>query len=656
MKRFSIAVACLLFAASGFSQAPVAGFSVDSLTMVGPQWPGEFEIFISDQSTGNPTSVNYYLIDPFNPGPGWLFPWGTGAGNWSTWFSNSTLPPSGMIDYELYQVVSNGSGSDTAMVVQHMGCNGLTYAPALSIGTNITANSTTGAFDLYAAPSVNDDSWQWYNFSLNGVSHYPSAPITAPGTYQLCMIVSGGTCVLQLSNCDSVAVASCLGNVQAQFASQHLGGKQFSFSDQSQTNALPGYAQYLWDFGDGSTDTSASPTHTYATADTFSVCLTVMTACDTATYCSDVEVQNPPMAAFAVDSLVLEPYPAWGSFFLHLDDQSAGSPTTVTYYAVDPFNSGMWPPPLASGAGYQSINYQQSQLVGQGLHQLYQVVSNAFGADTAMVLQDLSCAGLTKTLTMGVNVNLQLDWAQGNFTVGGTPFSNDDSFMWSGAVISGPGVVDGLYPSGTTIQGPGPIEVCITLTGGSCAAQLDACDTVDVPPCQGAVTTAFNAGVPNGLSVQFTEQSTSNAFPSLTQYHWTFGDGSTASMPSPSHTFAAPGTYNVCLTVSTPCDTTTFCDNVTVTAVGIEKPTQVSLDIYPNPNRGRFKVDAAGVPAVAQQWKLVDAQGKVVLERFWEAGTLPKVVALNPAGLRAGIYQLVIQGADLFAWQNVIIR
>jgi PKD repeat protein len=51
---------------------------------------------------------------------------------------------------------------------------------------------------------------------------------------------------------------------------------------------------------------------------------------------------------------------------------------------------------------------------------------------------------------------------------------------------------------------------------------------------------------PNGLTVQFTDQSTG----SITQYLWDFGDGQNSGEQNPQHTYQAAGTYNVTLTVT----------------------------------------------------------------------------------------------------------
>lgn len=66
----------------------------------------------------------------------------------------------------------------------------------------------------------------------------------------------------------------------------------------------------------------------------------------------------------------------------------------------------------------------------------------------------------------------------------------------------------------------------------------------------------------NGLSVIFTDKSTG----SPTQHVWTFGDQTGSAEVSPSHTYAAPGTYTVTLTVSSAGGTSTKSKFVALTA------------------------------------------------------------------------------------------
>jgi PKD repeat protein len=67
------------------------------------------------------------------------------------------------------------------------------------------------------------------------------------------------------------------------------------------------------------------------------------------------------------------------------------------------------------------------------------------------------------------------------------------------------------------------------------------------------------------LTVRFTDQSTS----AIDTWSWTFGDGGQSTAASPSHTYAAPGTYTVSLTVTGPggSDTRTRTDYITAVRV-----------------------------------------------------------------------------------------
>ncbi|MBX2905491.1 MAG: T9SS type A sorting domain-containing protein [Taibaiella sp.] len=64
---------------------------------------------------------------------------------------------------------------------------------------------------------------------------------------------------------------------------------------------------------------------------------------------------------------------------------------------------------------------------------------------------------------------------------------------------------------------------------------------------------------------------------------WQFGDGGTATTASPTHTYAAPGTYTACVRVFTPCGSNTYCNNIVVPTVGVPQLAAGSVSVYPNP-------------------------------------------------------------------------
>ncbi len=108
-----------------------------------------------------------------------------------------------------------------------------------------------------------------------------------------------------------------------------------------------------------------------------------------------------------------------------------------------------------------------------------------------------------------------------------------------------------------TYSSNGNFVVCLTI-GNGCRTETF-CDTVTT--CQVPVA-AFTSN-PSGLQVAFTDQS----HPTVTTWAWDFGDGGTSNLQNPSHTYAANGTYNVCLTATNSCSTETVCHTVTVCAL-----------------------------------------------------------------------------------------
>jgi hypothetical protein len=147
----------------------------------------------------------------------------------------------------------------------------------------------------------------------------------------------------------------------------------------------------------------------------------------------------------------------------------------------------------------------------------------------------------------------------------------------------------------------------------------------------------------------FDFQDISTGFPS--QWLWGFGDGGTSLSQNPSHQYATPGTYNVCLVVqnsSTNCTSEPICKTVEVdvNSVWIAPKTQ-RLKIYPNPILDRVEVVIEGLPET--EWGrelrllLTDAMGRSVHKQVM----IGEVSATfqRPEKLPAGCYHVQVTGA-----------
>ncbi len=75
------------------------------------------------------------------------------------------------------------------------------------------------------------------------------------------------------------------------------------------TNTSVHADHYLWDFGDGTTDTTQSPLHEFAPG-THTICLTAYTQCDTVTICDTITVSLTSVNEGTASRVMLYPNPA----------------------------------------------------------------------------------------------------------------------------------------------------------------------------------------------------------------------------------------------------------------------------------------------------------------------------------------------------------
>ena len=141
-----------------------------------------------------------------------------------------------------------------------------------------------------------------------------------------------------------------------------------------------------------------------------------------------------------------------------------------------------------------------------------------------------------------------------------------------------------------------------------------------------------------------------------TNWHWTFGDGGSSTERDPVHTYAASGTYEVCLSVSNANASDTLCREIEIIVTDTREPLVKAalLKVFPNPTQAYVTLQFLNAEALPRlqalvklEWVLYDAFGRELRSiqlQHPEAQTI-----INLDGLPAGMYfwQLKTNGAVL---------
>lgn len=121
-------------------------------------------------------------------------------------------------------------------------------------------------------------------------------------------------------------------------------------------------------------------------------------------------------------------------------------------------------------------------------------------------------------------------------------------------------IVEGEHTYTPTVSAAGLYFINVVNTETGCSNT----DTVEVLDQINPANAAYQYQT-SSLTVITTDVSTGS---NLSGWSWTFGDGNTSNDQSPVHTYAAPGTYEVCLSVQNGCGVSQTCSQVTVTSSG----------------------------------------------------------------------------------------
>ncbi len=420
-------------------------------------------------------------------------------------------------------VVNAGGGGATPVFTS----NSPAASPQCLPGNNVVfTNSSTSSGSV----TVTGYSWNFGDGSTGTsttASPNTSHSYTASGTYVVtltvnvtgCSAVTTQTVVINPVPTATISAPTvCLGNATV-----------FSSTITPATGNT-----YNWNFGDGgSSINSATPSHTYGTANTFPVTVTVTaTGGCTVTATTNAIVSTLPTASFTVA-------PVCQGTASHFD-ATASTPASGTYN----WSFGGAAPNTDVQTGVQTDNHTYSTAATFPVTLLITVGTCSASVTNNAVVNPMPTLGFTTSsecdLTAVPVTNTTA--AQGTFTV------------WAWDFGDGIGTSASANPGSYTYPAPGVYTITLNAsTSTGCSGTVTQTVAVHPNPQFGG---AFNQPCLGDVSGVYDLSTVTNPVglnDAITQWNWTFGDGQTASttVDSVNHVYATCGAFNLSYTVST---------------------------------------------------------------------------------------------------------
>ena len=338
------------------------------------------------------------------------------------------------------------------------------------------------------------------------------------------------------------ASAQTTPNCNAEFSVQYLSNYTVKFNPVLTTDSP--YVHHYWSFGDGSTGSQLiSPIHTYVLAGSYTVTHTIVR----------LTPNNVPVCTQVFTKIVTITQPcnlvvnfSWTS--------TASNPLTLAFQNLSvplaATDSTIWIFGDSTPLSY-AVNPVHTY-ANPGTYNVCLIVKK-FPFNTSSPCVRYICK--TVVVTAPCNIVPNFTWtatASNPLTVAfnntSTNIAVTDSVRWT----FGDGTSSNQLNPVHTFPGSGTYNVCLRITRYTGASNTpcvrEICKTVVVTaPCNMVPNFTWTATAINPLRIEFQNTST-NTLPG-DSIRWTFGDGTTSSAVNPVHTYAAPGTYTVCLRI-----------------------------------------------------------------------------------------------------------
>ncbi|HCE42492.1 MAG TPA: hypothetical protein DET40_02970, partial [Lentisphaeria bacterium] len=453
---------------------------------------------------------------------------------------------------------ATGTYTVTLIVTDNLGATGTATTTAnIALAANVLpvarpAGPYTGtagqAVSLSGAASTDSDgtiaSYAWnFGDSTTGTGATTTHAYAAAGTYTVSLTVTdnrGGT-----NTATTTATIAQAANVLpvARAGGPYTGtpGQAVSLSGATSTDSDGTIASYAWNFGDSTTGTGVTTTHSYAAAGTYTVSLTVTdnrggtnTASTTANITQTANVL--PVARPA------GPYTgAPGVTVSFSGATSSDSDGTIASYAWNFGDSTTGTGATATHAYAAAGTYTVSLTVTDNRGGTNTASTTANISQAANVLPVARPAG-PYTGAPGVAVSFSgATSSDSDGTIASYAWNFGDSTTGTGATATHAYAAAGTY------------TVSLTVTdnrGGTNTATTTAtisASSVNAPPV--AILAGPYTGTV-GQAVSFSGAASTDSDGTISRYAWNFGDSRTGTGVSTTHTYSAARTYTVTLTVT----------------------------------------------------------------------------------------------------------
>ena len=141
----------------------------------------------------------------------------------------------------------------------------------------------------------------------------------------------------------------------------------------------------------------------------------------------------------------------------------------------------------------------------------------------------------------------------------------------------------------------------------------------------------------------------SNTSQNANSYQWFFGDGNSATIQNPSHTYLSDGIYTVSLIAINSCTSDTTDLDITINTQNIsEYENQNYIEVYPNPSAdGKFNIVISSHEIAKKQIMVSNLPGQIVYQVESHIQTGINTLQIDLSTLSKGMYYLIIDNEVL---------